>query len=90
MSNQNSTDIVVGSPEAATVINSALTTLGNVSGYQGVLVSEELQLSAQIAELQKTQTVLLALVAEVTRKRELLERRQVALQSAANPGYRRY
>jgi hypothetical protein len=85
MSNQNSTNIVVGSPEAAVVINDALTTLGNVSGYQGTLISEELQLAAQIAELKKTQTVLEALVSEINRKRETLERRQTALSRAHQP-----
>ena len=80
-----SNQIVVGSPEAAVVINAALTTLGNVSGYQSTLISEELALAAQIAELKKTQTVLEALVTEISRKRETLERRQTALSRAHQP-----
>jgi hypothetical protein len=83
-----SNSIVVSSPEAATVISDALTTLGNVSGYQGTLISEELQLAAQMAELKKTKTVLEALVTEISRKLETLERRQVALNQAHLPRYR--
>jgi hypothetical protein len=88
MSNENSTNLVVGSPEAAVVINAALTTLGNVSGYQGTLISEELQLAAQMAELKKTKTVLEALVTEISRNLMNLERRQAALNQANQPRYR--
>jgi hypothetical protein len=88
MSNENSTNIVVSSPEAAVIINDALTTLNNVSGYQGTLMSEELALAAQMAELRKTKTVLEALVTEISRNLMNLERRQAALNQANQPRYR--
>jgi hypothetical protein len=55
------------------------------------MISEELHLAAQIAELKKTETVLQAMVAEIVRKRQEMERRQSALTAArSGNGYRNY
>ena len=84
------TSIIVTQPEAATVIASALATLTGVTDYSSTMISEELQLAAQIAELKKTETVLQAFVAEISRKRIELERRQAALTAARNGYHNRY
>lgn len=85
-------NIVIVQPEASSVIAGALATLTGATQYQNVMVSEELSLAAQIAELKKTETVLQAMVAEIIRKRQDLERRQSALTAArsGNHGYRNY
>jgi hypothetical protein len=80
MTTDNSITIV--QPEAASVIGSALATLTGATQYANTMISEELQLAAQIAELKKTETVLQAMVAEIVRKRTELERRQSAISNA--------
>jgi len=84
-------NIVIVQPEAASVITGALATLTGAAQYQNTMISEELHLAAQIAELKKTETVLNAMLAEIARKRQELERRQSALAGArAGNGYRNY
>lgn len=84
--------ITVVQPEAASVIGSALATLTGATQYANTMISEELQLAAQIAELKKTETVLQAMVAEINRKRTELERRQNAISAArsVNNNYNRW
>lgn len=91
MENQDN-KLVIVQPDAANVIASSLATLTGVTDYTSVMISEELKLAAQIAELKKTETVLQAVLAEFTRKRENLERRQRAIQATHNSGsnYNRY
>lgn len=90
MTTDNSITIV--QPEAASVISSALATLTGATQYANTMISEELQLAAQIAELKKTETVLQAMVAEIVRKRTDLERRQSAISAArsVNNNYNRW
>lgn len=92
MADTPNNNIVIVQPEAASVIAGALSTLTGATEYQNTMISEELQLAAQIAELKKTETVLQAMVAELLRKRQELERRQSALTAArsGNHGYRNY
>lgn len=90
MTTDNSITIV--QPEAASVISSALATLTGATDYANTMISEELQLAAQIAELKKTETVLQAMIAEIVRKRTDLERRQSAISAArsVNNNYNRW
>jgi len=90
MTTDNSITIV--QPEAASVISSALATLTGATDYANTMISEELQLAAQIAELKKTETVLQAMIAEIVRKRTDLERRQSAIAAArsGNNNYNRW
>lgn len=90
MTTDNSITIV--QPEAASVISSALATLTGATQYANTMISEELQLAAQIAELKKTETVLQAMIAEIVRKRTDLERRQSAISAArsVNNNYNRW
>lgn len=84
--------ITIVQPEAASIIDSALATLTGATEYANTMISEELQLAAQIAELHKTETVLQALLAEINRKRKDMERRQTALAAArsGNSSYTRW
>lgn len=90
MTTDNSITIV--QPEAASVISSALATLTGATDYANTMISEELQLAAQIAELKKTETVLQAMIAEIVRKRTDLERRQsaIAASRSGNNNYNRW
>ena len=85
-------NITIVQPEAASVIGSALATLTGATQYANTMISEELQLAAQIAELKKTETVLQAMIAEIVRKRTDLERRQSAISAArsVNNNYNRW
>ena len=67
--------ITIVQPLAAPVIASALGTLEMASHYAKTMISEELQLAAQIAELKKSETVLQAALLEINRERAILERR---------------
>ncbi len=79
MTTKHETRIVVRDSDAATVIGDALTVLGTTLTYATTMVTEELQLAAQIAELKKTETVCAAMVQELANRRGALERRQTAL-----------
>lgn len=79
MANKTETRIVIQESDAATVIGNALTVLGGTLNYATAMVTEELQLAAQIAELKKTETVCSAMVQELASRRGTLERRQTAL-----------
>jgi FtsZ-binding cell division protein ZapB len=70
---------VIQQPEAAVAVSSALATLSQVAAYTQVMISEELNLAMQIAELKRTETVLQATIAEISRKRQELEYRQQRL-----------
>lgn len=67
----------VQSPETAKVMGQALTTLSQVVAYTQTVVSEDLNLAIHIAELRKTEAVIQAYLAEISRKRQDLENRQV-------------
>jgi hypothetical protein len=79
--------ITIAQPQAAPVIATALATLDMASHYAKTMISEELQLAAQIAELKKTETVLQAMLSEMTRERTGMERRQGAVTAARSARY---
>ena len=85
-------NITIVQPEAAAIIGSALATLTGATQYANTMISEELQLAAQIAELKKTETVLQAMLAEINRKRTDMERRSsaIAASRSGNNNYNRW
>lgn len=83
-------NVVLARPEAAPVLDSALVTLEGAISYESVMVSEEMRLAAHVAELRKSETVLQAALAEISRKRFALEARQRALGSASMQRTARY
>ena len=74
--------VIVAQPEAATVVSNAIATLHCMAEYGKTMVSEQFELAARLADLRKTETVLQALLAEISKRRVELETRQ---RSMANP-----
>ena len=74
-------------PTADASIQGALITLSQALDYGQIMVSQELQLAAQIAELQKTDTVVLALQGELRKRLAILVQRRDALSRCGNSRY---
>ena len=78
----------VTASEAAVALSQALTTLTRSQGYDAMAQESDLQLAVEIGELNRLETVLSAVVRDVKRKVEALERRQKAIEESRNPPVR--
>jgi len=78
----------VTASEAAVALSQALTTLTRSQGYDAMAEESDLQLAVEIGELTRLETVLSAVVRDVKRKVEALQRRQKAIEEARNPQVR--
>ena len=75
----------VSASEASAALSQALTTLTRSQGYDAMAEESDLQLAVEIGELNRLYTVLSAVMRDVKRKAEALERRQRAIEEARNP-----
>lgn len=80
----HSTIVLKAVPSAEASIKEALVTLSQAGDYGQVMVSQELELASQIAELQKTDTIVLTLQAELRKRLTTLVQRRDALSRAGN------
>ena len=75
----------VSASEAAVALSQALATMTRSSTYDAMAEESDLQLAVEIGELNRLHTVLSAVMRDVKRKAEALERRQKAIEEARNP-----
>ncbi len=75
----------VSASEASVALSQALVTLTRSQGYDAMAEESDLQLAVEIGELNRLHTVLSAVMRDVKRKAEALERRQKAIEEARNP-----
>ena len=83
----HSTVVLPTEPQADTTIQGALIVLQQSLDYGQVMVSQEMQLAAQISELQRTDTVVLALQGELRKRLAILVQRRDALARCNNSRY---
>lgn len=75
----------VSASEASVALSQALATMTRSSTYDAMAEESDLQLAVEIGELNRLHTVLSAVMRDVKRKAEALERRQKAIEEARNP-----
>ena len=75
----------VSASESSAALSQSLTTLTRSQGYDAMAEESDLQLAVEIGELNRLYTVLSAVMRDVKRKAEALERRQKAIEEARNP-----
>lgn len=80
----------VTASEAAISLGEALNAVSRAQQYDARTESEDLQLSVEIGELARLQTVMSAVLRDVQRRKQDLERRQQALESVRQQNSRRY
>lgn len=78
----------VSDSEASIALSQALATLTRSQSYEAMAEETDLQLAVEIGELNRLQTVLSAVMRDLKRKAEALERRQKAIEEARNPPVR--
>lgn len=75
----------VSASEASVALSQALVTLTRSQGYDAMAEESDLQLAVEIGELNRLETVMSAVMRDMKRRKDALERRQRAIEEARNP-----
>lgn len=75
----------VTASEAAVALSQALSTLTRSQGFDAMAEESDLQLAVEIGELNRLETVMSAVMRDMKRRKDALERRQKAIEEARNP-----
>lgn len=78
----------VTASEASVALSQALSTLTRSQGFDAMAEESDLQLAVEIGELNRLETVMSAVMRDMKRRKDALERRQKAIEESRTPTVR--